>query len=111
MTAALRTERVEELSESSYLVLRNTYHVLRELKGMVDRLHGSTVQGAPTSLDQVAASSSPPIASTTSWSATCARNATRTAPTTRHGPRQGWTGSLMTNRDEWNGRDEIKNFE
>lgn len=55
MTAALRTERVEELSESSYLVLRNTYNVLRELKGMVDRLHGSTVQGAPTSLDQVAA--------------------------------------------------------
>jgi len=54
MTAALRTERVEELSESTYLMLRSTYDTLRELKGMVDRLHVATLQGEP-SLDQVAA--------------------------------------------------------
>ncbi|GFO68073.1 hypothetical protein GMLC_16520 [Geomonas limicola] len=55
MTATLRIERVEELSESSYLMLRNTYNMLREMKGMVDRLHLSATQGGPASLDQVAA--------------------------------------------------------
>jgi hypothetical protein len=50
-----REGRVQELSESSYLMLRDTYHMVRELKGMVDRMHQSGLMGSGTSFDQVAA--------------------------------------------------------
>ena len=52
----LREERVQELSGSSYLVLKESHALVRELKGMVDRLHQSGLQGdTRTSFDQLAA--------------------------------------------------------
>jgi hypothetical protein len=57
MTSSLREERVQELGESAYLMLKDTYQMMRELKGMVDRLHqaGLNQQGKALSFDQVAA--------------------------------------------------------
>lgn len=56
MASSLREERVRELGESAYLMLKDTYGSLRELKGMVDRLHGSSLQqGKQLDFDQVAA--------------------------------------------------------
>jgi len=36
-------------------VLKSTYQMVRELKGMVDRLHQAGLAGTDTSFDQVAA--------------------------------------------------------
>lgn len=44
MTSGLRQERVQELSESSYLMLKESHQSLRELKGLVDRLHEGFLQ-------------------------------------------------------------------
>ena len=56
MTSSVREERVRELSESAYLMLKGTYGLVRELKGMVDRLHQSGLrQENRTNFDQVAA--------------------------------------------------------
>jgi len=41
MTSSVREERVQELGESAYLMLKGTCQLVRELKGMVDRLHQS----------------------------------------------------------------------
>ena len=46
MKSGVREERVLELGESNYLVLRDSYHYVRELKGMVDRLHANCLQQA-----------------------------------------------------------------
>jgi IS4 transposase len=53
MTTTIREERVQELAESNYLMLRDTYHLVRELKGMVDRLHDVGLQGGSTHFDQL----------------------------------------------------------
>jgi hypothetical protein len=56
MTSSVREERVQELSESGFLMLKDAYGMVRELKGMVDRLHQSGLQqGNRMSFDQVAA--------------------------------------------------------
>jgi hypothetical protein len=55
MTSAVREERVRELSGSSYQVLTQSHHLLRELKGMVDRLHANSRQGKSLDFDTVAA--------------------------------------------------------
>jgi hypothetical protein len=56
MTTSVREERVQELGESSYLMLKDTYNLIRELKGMVDRLHRSGLQqDSRMNFDQVAA--------------------------------------------------------
>jgi len=55
MTSPVREERVRELSESGYLMLKETHGLVRELKGMVDRLHGATLQGKGLEFDQVSA--------------------------------------------------------
>ena len=44
MTSGLRQERVQELSESAYLMLKESHQSLRELKGLVDRLHEGFLQ-------------------------------------------------------------------
>lgn len=54
--SSMREQRVQELSESSYLMLRDTYNQVRELKGMVDRLHQSGLQSqGAVNFDQLAA--------------------------------------------------------
>jgi hypothetical protein len=53
MSTTIREERVRELAESSYLVLRDTYHLARELKGMVDRLHDVGAKGGSLGIDQL----------------------------------------------------------
>ena len=56
MTSSMREERVQELSQSAYIQLKGSYDLVRELKGMVDRLHASGLQqGSKMSFDQVAA--------------------------------------------------------
>jgi hypothetical protein len=56
MTSATREERVQELGESGFQMLKGSYALVRELKGMVDRLHQSGLQqGSKLSFDQVAA--------------------------------------------------------
>jgi len=56
MTSSLREERVQELGASAYLMLKGTYGLVRELKGMVDRLHQSGLQqDNRMNFDQVAA--------------------------------------------------------
>jgi hypothetical protein len=56
MTSSVREERVQELGESAYLMLKGTYDLVRELKGMVDRLHQSGLkQENRMNFDQVAA--------------------------------------------------------
>ena len=57
MTSSFREERVQELGESAYLILKNTHNMLRELKGMVDRLHktGLQQQEKTMNFDQLAA--------------------------------------------------------
>lgn len=52
----LREERVLEISDKIYLTLRGSYDLVRELKGMVDRLHESGLQQETmVLLDQLAA--------------------------------------------------------
>jgi hypothetical protein len=54
--SSMREDRVQELSESGYQMLKGTHGLVRELKGMVDRLHQSGLQqGSKMSFDQVAA--------------------------------------------------------
>jgi hypothetical protein len=48
MTSGVREERVQELGESAYLMLKQSYSMLQELKGMVDRLHASCLQQSRT---------------------------------------------------------------
>ena len=56
MTSSLRKDRVEELGESTYRMLKGSYDQVRELKEMVDRLHRSGLQqDSRSSLDQLAA--------------------------------------------------------
>ena len=56
MTSSLRDERLQELGESAYLTLKDTHGLVRELKGMVDRLHQSGLpQDSRTNFDQVTA--------------------------------------------------------
>ena len=50
MTSELREERVHELSESAYVMLKESHDALRELKGLVDRLHTGCLQ-QPGSMD------------------------------------------------------------
>jgi hypothetical protein len=42
MTSELREERVQELCESAYLMLKESHDALRELKGLVDRSKACT---------------------------------------------------------------------
>ena len=44
MTSGLREERVQELSDSAYNMLRGSHRSLKELKGLVDRLHAGYLQ-------------------------------------------------------------------
>lgn len=39
MTTKIREERVQELCESAYIMLKDSHNALHELKGLVDRLH------------------------------------------------------------------------
>jgi len=56
MTSSVREERVQELGGSAYLMLRDTHKLVRELKGMVDRLHQSGLrQDTRMNIDQMAA--------------------------------------------------------
>lgn len=56
MTSGLREERVRELGESAYLVLRDSYGSLQELKGLVDQLHACYLQqGKAIDFDTVSA--------------------------------------------------------
>ena len=56
MTSSVREERVQELGESAFAMLKGTYNMVRELKGMVDRLHQSGLQqDNRLNFDQVAA--------------------------------------------------------
>ena len=56
MKSGVREERVLELGESNYLVLKDSYGLVRELKGMVDRLHNGCLQQAKSlDFDTVAA--------------------------------------------------------
>ncbi|BCG48174.1 hypothetical protein GEOBRER4_n3048 [Citrifermentans bremense] len=44
MTTELREERLQELGESNYLMLKDTYCSIQQLKGLVDRMHASYLQ-------------------------------------------------------------------
>jgi len=56
MTSGIREERVLELGESNYLVLKDSYCSVKELKGLVDRLHASCLQqGKTLDMDTIAA--------------------------------------------------------
>lgn len=55
MTSGIKEERVRELSESSYLMLRDSYRLVQEMKGMVDRFHANCLQGKPVDFDTLAA--------------------------------------------------------
>jgi hypothetical protein len=55
MTSGVRGDRVQELSDSSYEVLRGSYRMVQELKGMVDRVHAGYLQGRPLDFDTLSA--------------------------------------------------------
>lgn len=56
MTSELREERVQELGESNYLVLKDSYSAVQRLKGLVDRLHANYLkQGIVPEMDTVMA--------------------------------------------------------
>ncbi|HJV66797.1 MAG TPA: hypothetical protein VJ550_13745 [Geomonas sp.] len=55
MTSEIREERVRELSESSYLMLRQSYRMVQELKGMVDRFYTGCYQGKSMDFDSLSA--------------------------------------------------------
>ena len=44
MTTGMREERVQELSDSAYRMLKDSHCSLKELKGLVDRLHAGYLQ-------------------------------------------------------------------
>jgi hypothetical protein len=51
----VREERVQELSESSYVVLRESYQLVQELKGMIDRFHANCMEGKAMDYDTLTA--------------------------------------------------------
>ncbi|GFO57478.1 hypothetical protein GMSM_44850 [Geomonas sp. Red276] len=55
MSEEIREERVRELSESNYLMLRQSYRMVQELKGMMDRFHAGCLQGRPLDFDTLTA--------------------------------------------------------
>ena len=56
MTSGLREERVRELGESTYHMLKKSHCSVQELKGMVDRLHACCLrQGKSIDFDDVSA--------------------------------------------------------
>ena len=56
MTTGVRKERVEELGSGPYIVLRESYLLVQELKGMVDRYHGVYLkQGSNNDFDTLSA--------------------------------------------------------
>lgn len=56
MTSELRDERLQELSESNYVMLRESYCSVQQLKELVDRLHVSYLkQGTTLEMDTVMA--------------------------------------------------------
>ncbi|HBA89367.1 MAG TPA: hypothetical protein DCZ75_15680 [Geobacter sp.] len=55
MTFELREERVRELGEESYLVLKESYQSVRELKALVERLHAAYLRGDTSQMDVVGA--------------------------------------------------------
>lgn len=56
MTSEMREERLRELSSSNYLMLKQTYCSMQELKGLVDRLHGGYLErGDAQEMDTVTA--------------------------------------------------------
>ncbi|MBU5638922.1 hypothetical protein KOM00_19555 [Geomonas sp. Red69] len=56
MTTGLKDERLQELSESNYVMLKEAYCLSQQLKGLVDRLHLSYLkQGGVQEMDMVMA--------------------------------------------------------
>ncbi|TSK05105.1 MAG: hypothetical protein FPO08_16480 [Geobacter sp.] len=56
MTNELRDERLRELAESNYVMLKQTYCSMRQLKDLVDRLHERYLeQGTTFEMDAVSA--------------------------------------------------------
>ena len=56
MTSEVRQERLRELGESSYFMLKQTYRSLAELHGMIDALHASCLaRGVDQDFDRVEA--------------------------------------------------------
>lgn len=56
MTTELRDQRLRELSESNYLMLKDVYCLSQQLKGLIDRLHGNYLkQGVVYEMDTVMA--------------------------------------------------------
>ncbi|MBJ6801114.1 hypothetical protein [Geomonas propionica] len=56
MTSGLKDERLQELSESNYVMLKEVYCLSQQLKGLVDRLHLSYLkQGVVLEMDTVMA--------------------------------------------------------
>jgi hypothetical protein len=50
-----REERIREIGEHSYEVLRDSYRMVQELKVMVDRYHVNCLQGKATDFDSFSA--------------------------------------------------------
>ncbi|QXE90982.1 hypothetical protein [Geomonas subterranea] len=56
MKSGLKDERLQELSESNYVMLKDVYCLSQQLKGLVDRLHLSYLkQGVVEEMDTVMA--------------------------------------------------------
>ena len=56
MALEMRDERLQDLSESNYLMLKEAYCSVQQLKGLVDRLHGKYLeQGIALEMDTVMA--------------------------------------------------------
>lgn len=55
MNPELREGRVQELGESNYLMLKESYQGIQELKELVDRLHAAYLQGETMQMDMVGA--------------------------------------------------------
>jgi hypothetical protein len=51
----LREQRVQELCESNYQMLKDAYGSVRELKGLVERLHVMSLKGPAVDFDCLAA--------------------------------------------------------
>jgi len=51
----LREQRLQELGESNYEMLKDAYGLVRELKGLVERLHVASLKGPPFDFDCVSA--------------------------------------------------------
>ncbi|MBJ6727775.1 hypothetical protein [Geomesophilobacter sediminis] len=55
MTTAIREERLQELAESSYRILKETYRGLGTLRELIKELHDSCLSGDGPDFDKVAA--------------------------------------------------------